>query len=352
MQQMNSIVMLDGRVRLQQVEIPQPAAGQVLVRSLACGICGSDLHITRHADEVFDVFHQLGLIPDESGEHAQVMLGHEFCAEIVEYGADTQQTLSVGSRVTSVPMLLSQNGAGVGVTPGTYGAYSEYFLLDEALLLPVPDEMPSEAAALTEPLAVGLHAVNRSEIETEETALVVGCGPIGLAVIAALKQRGVSNILAVDLQEEKLQLASEFGANRLINPTKEDEIAVGEQYAMNSRLVIYECVGKHTLIDDFLRCAPARARIVVSGIHTAPATINYAYATVKELDLRFSYYYQPQEFEQCLQAIAEHKLPWQKMLTAKVGIDGVEDAFRQLMTPNDHIKVVIEPWRSGALEVI
>lgn len=129
------------------------------------------------------------------GEHAQVMLGHEFCAEIIEYGADTQQTLSVGSRVTSVPMLLSQNGAGVGVTPGTYGAYSEYFLLDEALLLPVPDGMPSEAAALTEPLAVGLHAVNRSEIETEETALVVGCGPIGLAVIAALKQRGVSNIL-------------------------------------------------------------------------------------------------------------------------------------------------------------
>lgn len=158
MQQMNSIVMLDGRVRLQQVEIPQPAAGQVLVRSLACGICGSDLHITRHADEVFDVFHQLGLMPDEVGEHAQVMLGHEFCAEIVEYGADTQQTLPVGSRVTSVPMLLSQNGAGVGVTPGTYGAYSEYFLLDEALLLPVPDEMPSEAAALTEPLAVGLHA--------------------------------------------------------------------------------------------------------------------------------------------------------------------------------------------------
>ncbi|KIT49510.1 alcohol dehydrogenase, partial [Vibrio parahaemolyticus 3644] len=172
------------------------------------------------------------------------------------------------------------------------------------------------------------------------------------AVIAALKQRGVSNILAVDLQEEKLQLASEFGANRLINPTKEDEIAVGAQYGMNSRLVIYECVGKHTLIDDFMRRAPARSRIVVSGIHTAPATINYAYATVKELDLRFSYYYQPQEFEQCLQAIAEHKLPWQKMLTAKVGIDGVEDAFRQLMTPNDHIKVVIEPWRSGALEVI
>ena len=141
MQQMNSIVMQDGSVRLKQVEIPQPAAGQVLVRSLACGICGSDLHITRHADEVFDVFHQLGLMPDEVGEHAQVMLGHEFCAEIVEYGADTQQTLPVGSRVTSVPMLLSQNGAGVGVTPGTYGAPG-LTVSGSAMIIPTASSAP------------------------------------------------------------------------------------------------------------------------------------------------------------------------------------------------------------------
>ncbi|UUM32011.1 zinc-binding dehydrogenase [Vibrio japonicus] len=350
MQTMNSIVMQDGHVSLQKVAVPKPEAGQVLVRSLACGICGSDLHITRHSEEVFDVYRKLGVMPDSMEDHTPVMLGHEFCAEIVEYGDETQQTLPVGSRVTSVPILLSQSGAGVGVTPGVHGAYSEYFLLDEALLLPVPDDVPSEAAALTEPLAVGLHAVNRSDIEVQETALVVGCGPIGLAVITALKQRGVTNILAVDLQEDKLHIASEFGATRLINPTKEDEVVVGAEYAADSRLVIFECVGKHTLIDNFIRRAPANARVVVTGIHTTPATINYAYATVKEIDLRFSYYYQPHEFEQCLNAIAEHKLPWQKLLTAKVGIDGVEGTFKQLMTPNDHIKVLIEPWRTGQLQ--
>ncbi|CAE6946679.1 zinc-binding dehydrogenase [Vibrio alginolyticus] len=349
---MNSIVMQDGSVHLQQVNVPKPAPGQVLVRSLACGICGSDLHIARHTEEVFDVYRKLGVMTDTMDDHTEVMLGHEFCAEIVEYGDDTQQALPVGSRVTSVPVLMSQNGAGVGVTPGIHGAYSEYFLLDEALLLPVPENVPSEAAALTEPLAVGLHAVNRSDIRADEVALVVGCGPIGLATITALHQRGVTNILAVDIQDEKLELAKEFGATRVVNPTREDEVAVGAEVATGSRLVIFECVGKHTLIDDFIRRAPAGARIVVTGIHTTPTEINYAYATVKELDLRFSYYYQPHEFEQCLQAIAEGKVPWQKMLTAKVGMDGVESAFKQLMTPNDHIKVVIEPWRNGELEVV
>ncbi|MGY0615315.1 zinc-binding dehydrogenase [Vibrio sp. FJH11] len=349
---MNSIVMRDGGIHLQQVEVPKPTAGQVLVRSLACGICGSDLHIARHTDEVFDIYRKLGVMSESMDDHTEVMLGHEFCAEVVEYGDDTQQAIPVGSRITSVPILLSQNGVGVGVTPGIHGAYSEYFLLDEALLLPVPENVPSEAAALTEPLAVGLHSVNRSDIQADEVALVVGCGPIGLAVITALQQRGVRNILAVDLQEDKLELAKAFGATRVVNPTKEDEVAVGAEVATGSRLVIFECVGKHTLIDDFIRRAPAGARIVVTGIHTTPTSINYAYATVKELDLRFSYYYQPQEFEQCLQAIAEGKVPWQKMLTAKVGMDGVESAFKQLMTPNDHIKVVIEPWRNGALEVV
>ncbi|WP_329354833.1 zinc-binding dehydrogenase [Vibrio natriegens] len=349
---MNSIVMQDGGVHLQQVDVPKPAPGQVLVRSLACGICGSDLHIARHTDEVFDVYRKLGVMSESMDDHTQVMLGHEFCAEIVKYGDDTQQALPVGSRVTSVPILMSQNGAGVGVTPGIHGAYSEYFLLDEALLLPVPENVPSEAAALTEPLAVGLHAVNRSDIQNDEVALVVGCGPIGLAAITALKLRGVTNILAVDIQDEKLELAKEFGATRTVNPTKEDEVVVGAEVAAGSRLVIFECVGKHTLIDDFIRRAPAGARIVVTGIHTTPTSINYAYATVKELDLRFSYYYQPHEFEQCLQAIAEGKVPWQKMLTAKVGMDGVEGAFKQLMTPNDHIKVVIEPWRNGELQVV
>lgn len=350
MTMMNSIVLQNGVLNVIQTPLPQPQAGQVLVRSLACGICGSDLHITRHSDDVLNLFRDLDLLPPGTDNHAQVMLGHEFCAEIISYGPNSQENLPIGSRVTSVPILLSQNNAGVGVTPGIGGAYSEYFILDEALLLPIPKHIPDEAAALTEPLAVGLHAVNRANIGSNDTALVVGCGPIGLAVISALHRKGVQQILAADLQQDKLMLARKFGATAHINPKEQDEVAVAASYTNSNRLVIFECVGIHRLIDSFVHRAPTNATVVVTGVHTTPSTINYAYATVKELDICFSYYYQPDEFKECLDAIADGEIPWPLLLTGKVGIDGVSDAFAQLMKPNKHIKVVVEPWRKGKLE--
>jgi (R,R)-butanediol dehydrogenase/meso-butanediol dehydrogenase/diacetyl reductase len=354
MSTMNAIMMQDGAINLERVSIPEPTAGQVLVRSLACGICGSDIHLARHSDEVFDFYRKIGVMPAALDDHTPVMLGHEFCAEIVRYGPDTQQVLPIGDRVTSVPILLSQNAAGVGVTPGISGAYSEYFILDEALLLSVPEHVPATAATLAEPLAVGLHAVNRSKIKANDTALIVGCGSIGLAVISALKLKGIRNIVAADLQVDKLSKAKVFGASITVNPSQQDEVAFATEYAGdsggNGRLVIFECVGLHTLIDSFIRRAPAHATLVVTGIHTATASINYAYATIKELDILFSYYYHPEEFSECLNNLTDGKIPWQEMLTGNVGIDGVSDAFEQLMKPNNHIKVVIEPWRNGKLQ--
>lgn len=352
MAMMNALIMQEGRLTVQQASIPVPKPGQVLVRSLACGICGSDLHLTRHTGEVFDLYRELGVMSPLLDNSTPLMLGHEFCAEIISYGPGTRRELPVGSRVTSVPILLSESGAGIGVTPGLHGAYSEYFIVDEALLLPVPDRVANEAAALVEPLAVGLHAVNRSQISNDDVALVVGCGPIGLAVISALQRQGVKHIVAADLQNSKLAVARQMGASHSVNAGSEDEVAFAAELAGEQRVVIFECVGVHSLINGFIRRAPARATLVITGVHTATSDINYAYATVKELDIRFSYYYQPEEFAQCLQAIANGEVDWQHLLTGKVGIDGAGETFNQLMRPNDHIKVVIEPWRCGALEMI
>lgn len=348
---MRAIVMHNGSVQLQALPIPEPGPGQVLVRSRACGICGSDLHLTRHTGEVFDIYAELGMVANDARDNPSIMLGHEFCAEVVAYGADTLQTLPPGARVTSVPFLLSEQGqVGVGVTPAVYGAYSEYFLLQEALLLPVPDNVPDEAAAMVEPLAVGLHAVNRSRINADEVALVAGCGPIGLACIAALRLRGVKTIIASDPQPDKRAMARHFGASHLVDPLQEDEMQRCTELAGPHRTVIFECVGVARLVPDFLRRAPQKSCIVFTGIHTADITFNFAFATVKELDIQFSYYYQPEEFATTLQTLAEGKVDWQAMCTAKVGIDGVPAAFDELLKPNNHIKVIIEPWRSGALE--
>lgn len=350
MSQMNAIVMKNGSLSVNQIDRPEPGPGQVLVRSLACGICGSDIHITRHTSDVFDVYRTLGIMDASASDDQEVLLGHEYAAEIVSYGPETQGSLPVGSRVTSVPILMTQGGAGVGVMPGVYGAYSEYFIVDEALLLPIPDGVPSEAAAITEPLAVGLHAVNRSDIGVDDVALVAGCGPIGLAAIAALKQRGVKRIVASDPQDAKKEIAMAFGATDFVNPVKEDEVALAAGLAGEHKVVIIECVGIHKLINDFIMRAPAKAKLVVTGVHTTPSTLNLAYATVKEMDVIFSYYYQPEEFAACLNEIAEGNVPWELMRTGKVGIDGVQDAFETLYKPNDHIKIIIEPWRKGELE--
>ncbi len=237
MSQMNSVAMQNGKLHVKQIDIPTPGPGQVLVKSLACGICGSDIHITRHTSDVFDIYKNLGIMAKDAGDDQEVLLGHEYAAEIVSYGPNTKGELATGTRVTSVPILLSAGGAGVGVTPGLYGAYSEYFIVDEALLLPIPDAVPSEAAAITEPLAVGLHAVNRAQMNNDDVAIVVGCGPIGLAAIAALKLQGVNHIVASDPQESKKQIALEFGATEYVNPMVDDEVAKAAALAGSNKVV-------------------------------------------------------------------------------------------------------------------
>lgn len=342
---MKTIMMRDQRVQVEEVPRPEPGPGQVLVRSLACGICGSDLHIVRHSRDIFDFYQEIGLLSADSGSDVlEVSLGHEFCAEVVAYGPDTAQRIAPGRRVTAVPMLLTEGGTvGVGTTPGVYGAYSEYFLLDEALLLPVPDDLPNEAAALVEPLAVGLHAVNTGAPGCDEVALVAGCGPIGLACIAALKRRGVATIVASDPSPRARALAEVFGATHTVDPTSRDELQLAAELAGEQRVVVLECVGIPRMIPDFIARAPGHACIVFTGLHTAPVSMHPAHALVKQLNLKFSYYYTPEEYAECLAALAAGDLPWRQMITGTVGLAGIPAAFEQLLAPNEHVKVILEP---------
>ena len=349
---MKTVVMRDNKVQVEKAPMPEPGSGQVLVRSRACGICGSDLHITRKAQEILAFYQQLGLV-EGSTESLEISLGHEFSAEIVAFGPGTERSLPIGQRVTSIPFLPAEGGeVGVGTTPGVYGAYSEYFLLNEAWLLPVPEDLPDEAVAITEPMAIGLHSVNQGQPERDEVALVAGCGPIGLACISALHLRGVNNIIASDPQPDNRELAGRYGATRTIDPREQDEMLLAAELAGGRRVVIFECVGIPTVIPDFILRAPEKSCIVFTGLHTGEVAFSPAHALVKQLNIKYAYYYEPQEFAACLQGLAGGDIPWRELVTGKVGIDGVPGAFEELMKHNPHIKVIIEPWREGALESI
>jgi threonine dehydrogenase-like Zn-dependent dehydrogenase len=176
---MRAAIMRGGEIISDTLPDPMPGDGQVLVKTLACGICGSDLHALRHADEMTALAREAASPFFSMDLERDVVMGHEFCAEIVEFGPGTSQTLKKGDRVCSLPVVFHQGGvAGIGYSNDFPGGYGELMVLSEATLLRVSDDFSTELAALTEPMAVGIHAVAKANLQPADVPLVVGCGPV------------------------------------------------------------------------------------------------------------------------------------------------------------------------------
>ncbi len=207
---MRAAVFRDGHLAVVDVADPRPESGQLLVRTLACGICGTDLHFIRHAQTIVDINDELwptlgpAAIGDSHVELSEdIFMGHEFCAEVLEAGPGTDGP-PPGTTVVSVPVLLSSDGVHRLTYNNHYPCgYAQQMLLSAPLVVPVPNGLHPHLAALTEPLAVGVHAVAKSAVQQGETAVVLGCGPIGLAIIAALRAAGVENVIGADFSPRR-----------------------------------------------------------------------------------------------------------------------------------------------------
>jgi threonine dehydrogenase-like Zn-dependent dehydrogenase len=336
---MRAAVLRDGRmVYRDDVPEPVPESGQVLVGVKACGICGSDLHFAAHGA---DVLTMSGKIAGGAGMNldldSDVFMGHEFSAEILEAGPDTE-THPPGTLVTSIPVLLSAKGfEPIVYSNSTPGGYAERMLLSAPLLLPIPNGLDLKQAALTEPLAVGLHAVNKSNIAPGETALVLGCGPIGIAIIAALRTRGVETIVASDFSPKRRELASVMGAHRTL------DAAQGSPFDTVKPAVVFEAVGVPGIIDDVLLRARPGTRLVVAGVCMQPDTVHPFFAIAKEINVQFVLAYTPDEFADSLRALAEGEIDGTPLITGEVGLDGVGAAFDDLADPERHCKILVTP---------
>jgi threonine dehydrogenase-like Zn-dependent dehydrogenase len=334
---MRAAVLREGRmVYRDDVPDPIPGPGQVLVGVRSCGICGSDLHFARYGDQVLSLSDEMasslgGGTGNVDLSH-DIFMGHEFSAEVLEAGPDTE-TLPAGTLVTSIPVLIS----GKHVEPIVYsnktlGGYAERMLLSAPLLLPIPNGLDHRPAALTEPMAVGLHAVNKSGIQPGETALVVGCGPIGIAVIAALRTRGVESIVAADFSPKRRELATTMGAHQTLDP------AQGSPFDTVTPAVVFEAVGVPGIIDDLMRRARHGTRLVVVGVCMQPDTMHPFFAIAKEISVQFVLAYDPQEFADSLRAIAVSPV-----ITGDVGLEDVGAAFDDLADPGRHCKILVTP---------
>lgn len=346
---MRSAVMRNQSVVVRDdVAEPVPAAGQALVQVEACGICGSDLHFVKYGADMSALFSEMEGLPSVgSGPpdlDQDVFMGHEFAATVLEYGPDTQGP-KAGTVVTSMPVMVDGNGVqDLAYSNELAGGYSDRMLLASALLLEVPNGLDPRHAALTEPMAVGLHAVNRSGIKPGEGALVLGCGPIGLAVISALKLRGLEPIVAADYSAARRALASAMGAHVVVDPAgAQSAFDAWRSAASLKPLVVFEAIGVPGTIDDIMRLAPHGTRVVVVGVCMPPDAIHPFYGIAKEINVQFVLAYDPAEFANTLHAIAEGQLDVAPLITGEVGLAQLPQAFDSLSNPERHCKILVRP---------
>jgi len=361
---MRAAIMRGKQITAGVIDAPEPQTGEVLVKTLACGICGSDLHAVEHFDQFVSYAEQgIGRGLDASRD---LVMGHEYCCEILDYGPGVAppERLPVGTRVCAVPMLMrGGGGVAVGYSNEVPGGYAEQILLTESLLLPVANGLEPDHAALTEPMAVGLHAVEMARLTSEDVPLVIGCGPVGLAVIGALKLKGAGPVVAADFSPARRALALSQGADIVIDPAEHSPYASWRDAASSSAQgertdvnpltgekllppgVYFECVGVPGVIDQMMVGAERGCRFVVVGVCMESDPIRPMLAITKELNLQFVLGYTPEEFALTLNNIADGALAVEPLITGHVGVDGVAQAFLDLKDPENHAKVIVEPWR-------
>ena len=384
---MKAVVCHETNLVVEELPEPVPGPGQVLLEVVRGGICGSDLHARRHADELADLAAGIGYV-DVMRPHQSVVMGHEFSGRVLDYGPSTRKAWSTGTPVVSLPMIqMGDRVQMTGLSAKAPGAYAERLLVQESLTMDVPNGLDPATAALTEPLAVAWHAVRRSGVRKKETAVVIGCGPIGLAVILMLKARGVRTVIASDFSPGRRALAERCGADVVVDPGVDSpwssfeesshitdandlfDLALGTMGKLRkvpklpwarvlraaeaagatpSGPVVFECVGVPGIIDQVINAAPLATRVVVVGVCMEPDTIRPAMAINKEIELRFVFAYQPHEFHEALHLIASGTVDPTPLITGTVGLDGVADAFEVLGDPEKHAKILIDPTSAVA----
>ncbi|MEN8160428.1 MAG: zinc-binding dehydrogenase [Myxococcota bacterium] len=300
----------------------------------ACGICGSDLGYVR-----------LGGVAGPTRE--PLPLGHEVAGEITEVGAAIAG-LAPGMRVVVHPGVAG-NRIGNG---GPEGAFAPHLLVRnaaEGALFPIPDGLPFETAALAEPLGVGLQAVAQSEAQAGEKAVVFGAGPIGLAAIAGLRDRGVEDVIAVDLSASRLALAAKLGARATLNPAQQDCWAEirrlhGESPVLGAPMAATDCYieasGAPSVIGEVLQHARGEARLAVVALHRAPVAVSFLLVMMKQLTLRGAMEY-PADFGETLALLSRRDLA--PMVTHRFPLERHAEAFAVARDPSRAGKVLLTP---------
>ena len=330
--------------RVEEVERPQIASNQVLVKVKACGVCMTDMHM------------YLWEFPVKT----PVILGHEFSGEVVQVGEDIDD-VHIGERVSVDPVLscgvcdacaagrdnlckrvMSVGGAGNVIVNG---AFAEYTAVPRLAIGKIPAEISFDQGAFVEPLGCCIHGVDMSRVEVGETVVLVGAGAIGLLLLQLVRQRGASTIITADLKDERLQLAKQLGADHVINPSREDlptklmEITHGE----GADLVI-EAVGSPQTVKQAIQMVKPGGRVTIFGvapvnskIETSPFDIYF-----REIEIIGAYAITRDAFQRSISMLQSGRIRVEPLITERFPLNEISKAFT-LAEKKEGLKKIIYP---------
>jgi (R,R)-butanediol dehydrogenase/meso-butanediol dehydrogenase/diacetyl reductase len=323
------------------VDHPDPAPGpsDLVLAVEACGICGSDLKAAAHM--------RTGLV-----------MGHEFCGEVVAIGKDAVGSWKVGDRVASLPLIgcgtclaclqgdivhcvKGADAIGVG---GSSGAYAEYIKVGSHETFHLPESFGHGDGALVEPLAVGLHAVDRAQLQRGDNVLVIGGGPVGMAVTLWARHFGAREIIVSDPVAARRDHCGRLGATGGFDPTKTDSVRDSFNRAVGSLPdVVFECVGVPGMVQASIDAAAVHGKVVIVGVCSKPDPFVPVVALMKELTMHFVVYYRSADYRYTIDMMHADRIDALPMVSERIGLDAFPAAFEALKHPTTQCKVLVVP---------
>ncbi|KAI1066747.1 hypothetical protein LB506_012150 [Fusarium annulatum] len=374
-----------GDIRIEEVNVPKPGPKEVQLKPAFVGICGTDLH------EYLEGAYLIPTTPHPvTGKSAPVIIGHEYSGVVSDVG-DEVDDLKPGDRVVVQPIIFDgtcnscqrglvnccTNSGFIGlsgmvfrkkihedttahIVTGIGGGLATYTTVPRYSVFKIPDNIPLQVAgmisipdsddtrltaqALVEPLAVAWNAVQQSDFKPGDTALILGAGPIGLAILQVLKSKGASQIIVTETADKRREFATKFGATTVLDPTQTN---VGEECkklcAAEGVQVVFDCAGMQSTLETALAASRPRAVIVNVAIWASEVTISPNYFMLNERTFKGSATYTSSVFQEVIDALARGDLKPEPMITSLINMEEIEEkGFKTLINYKDtQVKILV-----------
>ncbi|MDR3210412.1 MAG: alcohol dehydrogenase catalytic domain-containing protein [Planctomycetota bacterium] len=342
-----------GQYKVEEVDTPRAGEGEIIIKIEACGICAGDAKAYHGAERFWGGPNQPAYIK------APVIPGHEFIGRVVELGPNAQGDFKIGDRLASDQIVpcweckfcktgrywMCQKHDIFGFQNNVNGGFAEYTRLPKgALNWKVPGDLPMKSAILVEPYACAKHAVDRAQVTPNDVVVLAGAGCLGLGMTGYLRMHNPQKLIVLDMKDARLKLAKQFGADLVLNPSKDDVVKTVLDLTDGYGADIYiEATGHPASVKQGMAVVRKLGRFVEFSVFGAETTLDWSIiGDVKELDLLGSHL-SPYCFPSVIEWIANGKLPTEGVVTHVYKLDKWQEAFELAASGENATRVVIEP---------